>query len=80
MLYQRYFLHTNQSHMTHLLGLLLGLCSVLGAGHLAFSVDITTTSIHISPPTLVTTVTLLACVFVYGGMYTNQNVGSVKYE
>jgi hypothetical protein len=30
MLYQRYFLRMNQSNMTHLLGLLLALCSVLG--------------------------------------------------
>ncbi|XP_065217614.1 adenylate cyclase type 5 isoform X2 [Planococcus citri] len=31
MLYQRYFLRTNQNHMTHLLWLLLILCLILGA-------------------------------------------------
>ncbi|XP_049796041.1 uncharacterized protein LOC126212662 [Schistocerca nitens] len=35
MLYQRYFLRTNQSNMTHLLGLLLALCTVLASLHLA---------------------------------------------
>jgi hypothetical protein len=35
MLYQRYFLRMNQSNMTHLLGLLLALCSVLGLLQLA---------------------------------------------
>lgn len=60
MLYQRYFLHTNQSHMTHLLLLLLGLSAVLGAGHLACSLSLDT-------PALLTTTTLLACVIVYAG-------------
>ncbi|KAG8242420.1 Adenylate cyclase type 5 [Homalodisca vitripennis] len=68
MLYQRYFLHTNQSHMTHLLGLLLGLCSVLGVGHLAFAVNVTTDGLHVSPPALLTTITLLTCVLVYAGL------------
>ncbi|XP_054271943.1 adenylate cyclase type 6 [Macrosteles quadrilineatus] len=68
MLYQRYFLHTNQSHMTHLLGLLLGLCSVMGVGHFVFSFSISTVSLAVNSHTLLTTATLLLCVLVYAGL------------
>ena len=40
MLYQRYFLRMNQSNMTHLLGLLLALCTVLGLLQLASDRDV----------------------------------------
>uniref|UniRef100_A0A1B6DUR8 adenylate cyclase n=1 Tax=Clastoptera arizonana TaxID=38151 RepID=A0A1B6DUR8_9HEMI len=66
MLYQRYFLHTNQSHMTHLLGLLLAICSVLGVGHLVFTIIIRND--RISPQALLTAIVLLACVAVYAGL------------
>lgn len=68
MLYQRYFLHTNQSHMTHLLALLLTLCSVLGAGHLVYSVTVTSDGLNLSSPALLTALTLLTCVTVYAGL------------
>lgn len=70
MLYQRYFLHTNQSHMTHLLALLLILCSVLGFGLLIFSLTFTYQSLKISTITLLTRILipLLLCVITYAGM------------
>ena len=56
MLYQRYFLRMNQSNMTHLLGLLLALCSILGLLQLASYRDVAVG------------LTVACCVAVYAGL------------
>jgi hypothetical protein len=65
MLYQRYFLRMNQSNMTHLLGLLLGLCSVLGL--LQLSVALYSNSWGGESGLIAVGVTLACCVAVYAG-------------
>ncbi|XP_020289621.1 adenylate cyclase type 5 isoform X2 [Pseudomyrmex gracilis] len=68
MLYQRYFLHMNQSNMTHVLGLLAGLALALG---LLLIVKLTLTSKHSlltllqRPENLCLAVTLVACIVIY---------------
>ncbi|XP_072156105.1 adenylate cyclase type 5 isoform X2 [Bemisia tabaci] len=44
MLYQRYFLRTNQRHMTHLLGLLFFLCLTLGVSQITIGILFQSTS------------------------------------
>ncbi|XP_075213692.1 adenylate cyclase type 6-like [Lycorma delicatula] len=58
MLYQRYFLRTNQSHMTHLLGLLLALCSMLAGWHVLLTKTLT------SPPFIAG----VTCILAYTGL------------
>jgi hypothetical protein len=65
MLYQRYFLRMNQSNMTHLLGLLLGLCSVLGL--LQLSVALYSGSWAGEAGLITVGVTLACCGAVYAG-------------
>lgn len=66
MLYQRYFLRMNQSNMTHLLGLLLALCSVIGLLQLA--VALFSSSLGVLEPGLIAVgVTVACCVAVYAG-------------
>lgn len=61
MLYQRYFLRTNQAHMTHLLAVLVGLCLMLALFHLG--------SVHYAgqPSSVAVLLTHTSCVFVYSG-------------
>nr|CAD7194630.1 unnamed protein product [Timema douglasi] len=78
MLYQRYFLRMNQSNMTHLLGLLLALCLVLGLLQMAaiFVSDPRddNTLLHsqdnpsIPPEVIAIGMTLTCCITVYGGL------------
>ncbi|KAK3908022.1 Adenylate cyclase type 6, partial [Frankliniella fusca] len=59
MLYQRYFLRTNQSHMTHLLAVLVALCLLLALFHLG--------SVHYAgqPSSVPVLLTHASCVAVY---------------
>lgn len=41
MLYQRYFIRMNQSNMTHLLGLLLAMCAILGVLQIVLAINTT---------------------------------------
>ncbi|XP_069690634.1 adenylate cyclase type 6 isoform X2 [Periplaneta americana] len=66
MLYQRYFLRMNQSNMTHLLGLLLALCSVLGLFELATALF--SNSGLREPGLLAVGMTLTCCSAVYAGL------------
>ncbi|XP_063224763.1 adenylate cyclase type 6 [Bacillus rossius redtenbacheri] len=71
MLYQRYFLRMNQSNMTHLLGLLLALCSVLGLLQIASvfgagSQDPLRSGVP--PEAAAMGLTLTCCILVYGGL------------
>ncbi|XP_039275193.1 adenylate cyclase type 5-like, partial [Nilaparvata lugens] len=58
MLYQRYFLRTNQSHLTHLLGLLAALASLLGGWQLVGGLSPTSQS----PASLLANAPLLAAI------------------
>ncbi|XP_034256486.1 adenylate cyclase type 5-like [Thrips palmi] len=62
MLYQRYFLRTNQAHMTHLLAVLVGLCLMLALFHLG--------SVHYAgqPSSVAILLTHTSCVFVYSAL------------
>nr|CAD7456729.1 unnamed protein product [Timema tahoe] len=80
MLYQRYFLRMNQSNMTHLLGLLLALCLVLGLLQMAAIFvsdprDNNNILLHtqddpssIPPEVIAIGMTLTCCITVYGGL------------
>jgi hypothetical protein len=74
MLYQRYFLRMNQSNMTHLLGLLLGLCSVLGL--LQLSVALYSSSWEPDSGLIAVGVTLACCVAVYAGESSDCSSGT----
>lgn len=66
MLYQRYFLRMNQSNVTHLLGLLLALCSVIGL--LQLVVALFSSSLGgLEPGLIAVGMTVTCCVAVYAG-------------
>jgi hypothetical protein len=74
MLYQRYFLRMNQSNMTHLLGLLLALCSVLGLLQLT-AVLFSSSWGGREPGLIAVGMTLTCCVAVYAG----ESTGSLPH-
>jgi hypothetical protein len=76
MLYQRYFLRMNQSNMTHLLGLLLALCSVLGLLQLAAALFSNSWGGH-EPGLIAMGMTLACCVAVYAGEHRSLTYRSV---
>lgn len=67
MLYQRYFLRMNQSNMTHLLGLLLVLCSVIGILQLAVALFSSSWG-GLEPGLIAVGMTVTCCVAVYAGL------------
>lgn len=70
MLYQRYFLRMNQSNMTHLLGLLLALCSVIGLLQLAVALFSSWWG-GLEPGLVAVGMTVTCCVAVYAGESTD---------
>jgi hypothetical protein len=81
MLYQRYFLRMNQSNMTHLLGLLLALCSILGLLQLVAAFFSSSWGDR-EPGLIAMGMTLACCIAVYAGEHIQighsmLNVGNV---
>jgi hypothetical protein len=77
MLYQRYFLRMNQSNMTHLLGLLLALCSVLGLLQLTMALFSSTWDGG-EAGLIAMGMTLACCVAVYAGESSDATASSLR--
>lgn len=70
MLYQRYFLRMNQSNMTHVLGLLVGLALALGLlliMKLMLTGNQSLLTVLQKPENLSLAITLVTCIAVYAG-------------